>query len=440
MDNTEVIEKQKRRTALLEARIKDLNKGKASEETELNEARLRLRSLESERNRLQVNTAEVQELKTSLQSLEAKRREELRERDRRIVELEKSLAEEKKSRESLLGQHLQLKKTSDVEIKQATRKLQLLADQKSAEAAKLRQDFARIKESSSSKEEEVVLQLEQHQTLLSQVASEFGRLAAQCVRKSQHEDLQNDHHALQVQNAKLERRLASSEAQVAELVHLIRQVQTDNLLLSQQLEDATQEISLARHLVSSDESPSLFAELGDLSAIQDLIYRDQLILSKLDHRTAQLIGNFYQHRSAELAVTARLLHQELTVTDTIAKQHAVHVSEVLASHEAIATRLDSVSTDYAKTQEQLGRAGADKACVERDLRNLTMKVEEKESLLAGIESKHKQALKKERDTIQRLTSTVQKNRIAEDALRDEINKYVFVALSSSSQSKSSIQG
>ncbi|KAF6762958.1 hypothetical protein DFP72DRAFT_874242 [Ephemerocybe angulata] len=416
-----LIEKQKKQNQLLEARVQDLKRTKGSEETELKEVRLKLRSLENERSRLQANSSEVQDLKSSLQSLEIKRKEEIRERDSRILELERTLAVEKKAREALAVQHHQLKKATDTDSKAATKKLQALVDQKAEECAKLKHDLARVQESTASREDDLVLRLEQHTNLLSHVASEFGRLATQSVRRSLYEDLETKHHTIHIQKLKLERKLANSEAQVIELVHLIRQSQTDSLILSQQLEDACQEITFVReNLVETDVDPS--PELHALLAIQHSIYDHQLTASKIEERTSQLLADFYRLHSTDLTITSYIQRKELTVTEIIAEQHATQVSEVLASHEAIASRLESVSNDYAKTQEQIACTTADKQVAERDLRNLDLKLEEKDALLAGIDSKHKQALKKERDTIQRLTSTIQKDRMAEDALREEIDK------------------
>ncbi|KAJ2922324.1 hypothetical protein H1R20_g14760, partial [Candolleomyces eurysporus] len=421
MESTELIEKQKKLNSLLEARIQDLKRTTSSEQTEVKELRSKLRLLEAERNRLQLDSSGVQELKASLHSLEAKRREELRERDTRISELERSLAAEKKARETLSRQHQQLKESSESESKSTTKKLQTLLDQKVGEVTKLQHDLARVQETTTSREEELVSQLEQHKTLLSNVASQFGRLASESVRRSSYEELQAKQNVTQLQKLKLERKLANAESQVTELVSFIRQVQESNSLLSCQLEDMVQEVNFVRQH-NADNVRDSSPELHTLLSLQRSLHDDEVRLSQINEKTAELLASFYQIHSTNFAITSSLLTSELTLTDLIADQHANHLSETLASHEAIASRLETIGKEYVKLQESVGRAHSEKEAVERDLRSLNLKMEAQEAVLNEVESKHRLALRKERDTIQRLTGTTQKHRMAEDALRQEIDK------------------
>ena len=423
MDNAELIEKQKKQNALLEARVQELKRTTSTEGTELKEMRTKLRSLENERNRLQANESEVQTLKASLQSLESKRRDELRERDSRIAALEKELAEEKHARETALAQNLQLKKASEVDSRLATKKLQTLVDQKTEEASKLRQDIAHLQDTARHKEEELLEQLEQHKNLLSQVAAQYGRLATESVRRTLLEEAETGRLRAEVRALKLERRLANSEAQVAELVHLIRQVQTTNHFLLHELRDTSEQLALVEDdtYASSAEATS---DTISLLTEQLAWCQDELNATQLGARTAELLSIFYNLYATQIAAAAYLLRGELEVTDLIADRTASQLTETLASHDAIAIRLESVGKDYASAQEQVGREIAEKHALEREVHCLTSKLEEKEAGLKDLEKKHQEALRKERDSTQRVRTAAQHAHMAEDALRDEIAAYV----------------
>ncbi|KAG6899981.1 hypothetical protein C0993_004749 [Termitomyces sp. T159_Od127] len=90
-EQTDRGDKQKKQIDLLESRIQDLKKTNATDQTEIRDLRVKLRTSEHEKNQLTTKQGEASEAKKSLQSLELKRREELREKDRRIAELYKSV-------------------------------------------------------------------------------------------------------------------------------------------------------------------------------------------------------------------------------------------------------------------------------------------------------------------------------------------------------------
>lgn len=423
MESTEIIEKERKKNSLLETRVRELKRTNGSEEAELKDARAKLRTLESERNRLQASSSEVQDLKNALQSSETRRKEESRESDNRIAALEKALAQEKKEGEGITTQQQQQSKASESAARVATKRLQALVDQKTAESLKLREELAQAQGSSSNREEELISQLERYNSLISHVASDYGKLFARSVQRSSFEELEDQHRSLQAKHLKLGRKLANSESQVLELVHLIRQIQGDNALLKEQFRDAVEEITLLReHIADSIFEPPLTVvdEEHPFSSIQEQLQT----LSDIQE-TTQLHADFYRLYTNSLAIHSRLLNAEIAVTDDIVEEQSAELSEALTSHRAVTSRLEVISTEYAHSAEQVARAAADKQCVERDIYHLKSQLEEKDTILRDIESKHKQALRKERETIQRLNGTVQKERMAEEALRQEIDKYVI---------------
>ncbi|KAH9942451.1 uncharacterized protein BXZ73DRAFT_74707 [Epithele typhae] len=85
-------EKLKRQTDALDARVQELKRTGAAETAELREARAKLRTSEHERTQLLARLGEAK--------AEARRREDAKERERRVGELEKALAAERKKREA----------------------------------------------------------------------------------------------------------------------------------------------------------------------------------------------------------------------------------------------------------------------------------------------------------------------------------------------------
>ena len=93
-DQTTRIDKQKKHEESLTSRINDLSKASNNDKTELRELRIKLKSAEHDKNQLASKQSSSSDLKKSLQTLEVKRRDELRERDKKILELEKRVASE----------------------------------------------------------------------------------------------------------------------------------------------------------------------------------------------------------------------------------------------------------------------------------------------------------------------------------------------------------
>jgi len=79
--------------------LQEIRKSASADQAEVKDLRVKLRMAEHERTQLSSKQGEVGETKKALQAVESKRRDEMRERDRKIAELEKALAGEKKKRE-----------------------------------------------------------------------------------------------------------------------------------------------------------------------------------------------------------------------------------------------------------------------------------------------------------------------------------------------------
>ncbi|KAG9316590.1 hypothetical protein JVU11DRAFT_2643 [Chiua virens] len=100
-EQADKLDKLTKQNEAYEARVQDLKKTSVAEQTEMKELRTKLRMSEHERGQLAKRGAENGDMKKVLSSMEAKRKEDVKETERRVAELEKTLAAEKKKRELL---------------------------------------------------------------------------------------------------------------------------------------------------------------------------------------------------------------------------------------------------------------------------------------------------------------------------------------------------
>lgn len=424
-DNAERFEKQKKNNALLEVRIQELRKIATSDQNEVKDLRHKLRILELEREKASAKQPEINELKKILATVEAKRKEELKDRDRRISELEKHLQIEKNKHESLESRAQDVKRGLDEEAQSkqmAIKQLEgrILEAQEESRAAKER--FHQIEHETSNREEELVQRLEQHRTLLKTVAEQYGALASQTVSLATHDRLQRDYALLQLRQLRLERKLANSEGQVVELAHLIRHLKEQNTCLQQQLSSTLDDYYTLTHFDVSAPPTSEDRFEDSSSLILIAILQQQIELALTDTVTNGLTSTYYHLKSDQLVFASSVLDKEVISLQGLADQRASDLSSVLASHEAIATTLESLQKEKNTCDDNLTTAITTANDLRASTAILEAQLSEAHQELGAYASNHAAALKKEKDTIQRLTSTIQKNRVAEDALRTEIDE------------------
>ncbi|KAG5645183.1 hypothetical protein DXG03_006701 [Asterophora parasitica] len=427
-------EKQKKQIDALDARIHDLKKAAAADQAELKDQRVKLRMSEHERTQLVTKLGETGELKKSLHSLESKRREELRERDRRIAELEKLLAEEKKRKEAAEVKVQDLKGKGDEEVHAARAAVQKLeVDLASAQGdAKGAQDaLASLQEVAENQEEDLVAQLEQHRILVGQVAEEYGRLARSTVATSTHTTLRHQHAASQLQLIRLERKLAVSKDQLEEVVSMARTLKEQNALLTAKMQDLEVEIDFYRfaatETISAPSSEDYSAPLrAAMESIEAERTEAQAEIQSLDTQTAKLSSEFYRLTCEQLIIEYTEADDLLKREKQVSQQHSTSLASALASHEAIAARLESIQDEKAALDGQLKAATELADSLNVSSESMARRVAEADATIAEAALRNEVALKKERDTVRRLTETVQKNRMAEDALRAENDQFVIL--------------
>src|SRR5882757_1591850 len=90
---------------------------------------MKLRMAEHERTQLSSKQGEAWETKRALQALETKRKDEMREKDKKIAELEKALAGEKRKREGIDARLAEVNAKADEETQKARQTAQDLQKQ-----------------------------------------------------------------------------------------------------------------------------------------------------------------------------------------------------------------------------------------------------------------------------------------------------------------------
>lgn len=431
-EQTERADKLKKQNDALEARVQELKKASTTEQSELRELRLKLRASEHERTQLASKHNDAGETRKALQAAEARRKDDLRERDRKIAEMEKTLAAERKKRETAEARWQEAKAKTDGRVDEARATAQdlearLQETQKEAQAA--RQALEELEASSEDTEEELLVQLEQHRAMLARVAEEYGRLASASVALSVHEQAKRDSAALQLRSNRLERKLANSEGQVVELANLIRQVKDENAFLSTQLREARHEVDTYRHALASAADTSAIPDpLVNIASGLGIVSREQLALQAETHQAVladvQLWGAFDRSQRDHLLFHASVLNKGL---DDIRAELTKRTGELSASEAAQAQLSDSLQraqTECAEAQRMLAENTAELA--EARVQGATMK-KELEAAQANARAevaRVEQILQREKEGSQRLSAAVQKAKQAEQFLRSEVEQWV----------------
>jgi chromosome segregation ATPase len=431
-DVSERLDKTRKQNEALDVRIQECKKAMLADQAEAKELRAKLRVSEHERMQLSTKQEELVEAKKMLQSLESKRRDELRERDKKILDLEKSVATEKTVRQVAETRLQEIKRKTDEELQESralSQNLQVQVSDAQHDAQQARSSLSMLENEAALSAEGLVAQLAQYQSLLESVAEEYGRLASVSVPLFVHSRLKSEHATLQLRILRLERKLANSEEQVIELAHLVRQTREENSFLSGRLHDVQDDLVFcssafrdvtSTHLRRADES-----KLQDDLFIIGMDIRDSE--RQLQHclvAEQKLVSQFYRIKFDDLLQLYTIVDKALLDEQALVQQHVVDLSTASAAHTSLVSQLDTVQAERDAAQGELRRAITSVKDMRTTRETLEQQLEETKSTMLTQISKSKTALENEREVVHRLTGTVQKSRMAEEGLRAEIEQYV----------------
>ncbi|KAJ3756261.1 hypothetical protein EV360DRAFT_95794 [Lentinula raphanica] len=405
---TDQTEKQKKQKETLELRLDELRKAAGKDKAEIKDLGVKLRLSEHMRSQMSAKHGESGEWKKAVQAAETRRREEVREKDRAIADLGKTLSGEKKRREMVESQLKEVKVKHELEIDKLKAGMEKLkSDIATADDAKrqLQLSLDAVTFEANSTEEALLAQLGDHRVLLGRLAEQYGLLATNTVSKTAFEQLKLENYALRIQAARSSRKLGNTEAQVSELTHLIRQSMEEKQLLQSNIDDLMQELVLYTDHADADAkppSPPSYAELDHIIATMDQEFKQsQEEEMQAESENLQLLTQFYH-----------LEHED------VLSAYAEAQTELLETG-VIAAKLPKVERERDTAQELLQTTTVTVESLRVSSEKLKQRAEELERRLKVEGDKAAEVLQKEQDAVHRLTGAVQKMRMAEDGLRAE---------------------
>jgi hypothetical protein len=416
--------------------LQEIRKSASPEQSEVKDLRVKLRMAEHERTQLSSKQGEVGETKKALQAVESKRRDEMRERDRKIAELEKALAGEKKKREGADAKLKEVKAKADEEaqkVRQTTQDLEGQVDEARNEARRAQSSLANLEGRAENKEEELLTQLEQHRFVLGRVAEEYARLASVTVPVAEHSHLKHEHAALSLHTLRIERKLANSEAQAVELANLIRHTKEQNGFLSTQLKDAQDAVvfysqALKDATVNNAPPHATVDRMLDkkAAAIDQELRNSERRIQELSRSDIEASLQFYRLICEQLLLTYSATDEALVVEQQASQRQTAELSGAVATRDNLATQLEAITMEHESAKQLLAAANTALAQARADSEATEQQMVIVEERMRAEGAKNREALQKERESAQRLTAAAQMSKMSEDGLRAELEQCVVL--------------
>ncbi|KAI0339796.1 hypothetical protein BDW22DRAFT_1399371 [Trametopsis cervina] len=429
VEHAERIDKLKKQSAAQDARMQELKKTSTTDQAEIKDLRVKLRMSEHERTQLAAKQGEAGDAKRAVHTLEAKRREEARERERKVAELEKAVVLERKRREG-----------AEEKLAEAMGKVEGEVQDARAAAEALEKDLRETRtESEQSKsalntrladashaEAELLAQLEDHKAMLSRVAQEYGRLASSTVAKSQYERVRGESRALQLRVNRLERKFANTEGQVVELANFIRHTQDQNALLAAQLREAEEQLVFCASMMAG--VPALENALDDIELAKEVYMigresRDaEVAVRVVDRADNQLWEEHDRLRRGHLALHAGFLLRHVDEAQREVERLDKGLNTANQRIKKIELELTTSRSEHDTARSQLVETTSSLAVARGTEESLKKKVETIQAEKVAEVAKVQRILKQEREAGQRLSNLLHQSAIAEQALNAELDR------------------
>lgn len=426
-EQTYQIDKLKKRNDSLDAEVHESRKQNLVDQAEIKELRTKLRVSENERGHLALKSEGSGDVKKSLATLEAKRKEELRGRDKRIVELEGSITNEQRRNEVLEGKLLDSTRRTQQELEEARKTISSLQ----TKVAVAEEDAVSARTRTGQREEELIAQLESARAMVQQVAEEYGRLASSTIPKASYDVLKQENYSLQFNANRLQRKFAIADSEANEMVDLLKVSRDQNRALEHILRGAWIDMdsradALSDALLAVDDTP--FNEYSKLEshlasiALDESARRTEAISAQLS--SAELFGHWYKTLGRTLLYDYSLACTELSAAaeENQTHQNAItvattHVSTLSTQLEAAKLQTDSIQRQAAELSEKLEAAKTREASLKEGMtRHERDAKAEKQTA--------KERLEREKEMVKHLQTTMERQRFAEDEMRNEISAYV----------------
>ena len=423
-EQTSQIDKLKKQGDSLENKVQETRKQNLVDQAEIKELRAKLRVSENERGHLALKSEESGDAKKSIAVLEAKRKEELRERDKRIAELEKSVANEQRRKEVLEGKLLESKGRTQQELDEAWRTISSLQ----SKVAAAEEDIASACTGAGEREEKLIAQLESARVMARQIAEEYGRLASSTAPKASYDALKRENYSLQLNANRLQRKFAIANSEANDMVDLLKASRDQNRTLEHILKRVLEDLNshanaLSDTLPAVGDIPSngysrLESGLASI-ALEESRRHAETISAKLS--SVELFSHWYKTLGRTLLHDYSLACTELSAAaeENQAHQNATtvattHLSTLSTQLEAAKLQTDSIQRQAAELSEKLEAVKTREASLKEEMarRERDSKAEKQTT---------KERLEREKEIVKHLQTTMERQRFAEDEMRNEIS-------------------
>ena len=430
-EQTSQFDKLKKQNDSFDTKLQESRKQNLVDQGEIKELRAKLRVSENERGHLALKSEEGGDARKSIAALEVKRKEELRERDRHIAELEKSVATEQKRNLALEGKLLEARGRTQQELDEARKTISSLR----SKVAVAEEDVASARTGAGQREEELITQLESARNMIQRVAEEYGRLASSTVPKASYDAVKRENCTLRLNVTKLQRKFTIADSEVHEMVDLLKVSRDQCRALEHILRgvradlDSQADVLSEAFLMVDDTPPNEYAELESrllAVALDESTRRVDTIAAQLS--STELFTDWYKALGRTLLHDYSLACTELSAAAEENQVHqnattvaTTHVSTLSTQLEAAKLQTDSIQRQAAELSERLEVAKAREASLkgEATKRERDVKTEKQAA---------KERLEREKEMVNHLQTSMERQRFAEDEMRSEISTYATTHL------------
>jgi chromosome segregation ATPase len=337
----------------------------------------------------------------------------------------------------LEGKLLESKGTSQQALNEARQTISTLQSM----VASAKEDVASAQTGAGQREEELIVQLESARAMIQQVAQEYGRLASSTVPKASYDVLNQENRNLQLSINRLQRKFEIADSEVNEMEDLLKISRGHNHALDHIIkgvwEDLDSQTNILKSLVvAEDPSNNDYAEIEtDLAriALDESARRNEATSTHLS--SIKLFVQWYKTLGRTLLHDYSLACTELSAAAEENQTHqnaitvaTVHASTLSTQLEAAKIQTESVQRQAVELSEKLEAANAREASLKDEMakREKDVKAEKQTA---------KERLEREREMVKHLQASMEKQRFAEDEMRNEVSVYVISAPASLSVSR-----
>ncbi len=401
-----------------------MKKAASTDQAQLKELKSRLKCVEQERDKITGKQSDAAGLRRALTAAEAKGKGELQAKDKQLTENLKALAEERKKVSTLQDKVRDVtakaeKDARESESREKESRRKLLALEGRVEDTGTR--YAILEKLHESKTSQCDAEISGLRSLVGVVTEEYAKLASSSVSKVEYEGAKSQATELSMTVLRLQRKLGNANDMVESLAFLSRQLQTNNEWLEEELRDTTNtvqwlsSISLAE---SNDTTP--FPEPSTPYDTNELAFYKSL--EEVHSVALREIIEISNIQAENMLSCIRVAGHDLVAAEDLVSQTKDEVTKVQQENARLSGILEASKKEGASQAQLISQKSNEVSVLDRTVKDKEKEILDCEKRSRMELSKRDELLKREREVTSRLQTTVQKCKMAEDALRAEINQ------------------